>query len=113
MVPNETTTYSLPDSPFARDPDFTQSLIDYGVLHILRPEQLMDKEAAEALHQSLLELLASPGSVLRSEKREDRELLATTLPRSIARGAGCPSEGFVGSHCRAPTARVSRAPSLA
>lgn len=79
MVPNETTTYSLPDSPFVRDPDFTQSLIDYGVLHILRPEQLMDQEAAEALHQSLLELLDAPGSVLRPEKREDRELFSYYL----------------------------------
>jgi hypothetical protein len=79
MVPNETTAYSLPDSPFARDPDFTQSLIDYGVLRILRPEQLMDQEAAEALHQSLLELLDAPGSFLRPEKREDRELFSYYL----------------------------------
>jgi len=27
--------------------------------------------------------------------------------------SGCPSESFAGSHCRAPTARVSRAPPLA
>ena len=30
-----------------------------------------------------------------------------------ARGAGCPGESLVGSHCRSPTARVSRAPPLA
>jgi len=71
IIPDETTKYSLPDSPFVRDPDFTQALLDYGVLQILRPEQLMDQEAAEALHESLLELLDAPGSVLRPEKRED------------------------------------------
>jgi hypothetical protein len=32
---------------------------------------------------------------------------------AVMSGAGCPGESFVGSHCRSPTARVSRAPPLA
>jgi hypothetical protein len=74
MVPSETTEYSLPGSPFVRDSGLTQALLDYGILQILRPEQLVDREAAEALHKSLLELLDTPGSALRPNKQEDREL---------------------------------------
>jgi hypothetical protein len=42
------------------------------VLRLLRPEELIDQEAATALHEILLEFLDAPESVLRPEDHADR-----------------------------------------
>lgn len=45
--------------PFEVDPSLTSGLQEHGLLHILKPEQLIDRPAAEALATQLAELIAS------------------------------------------------------
>lgn len=49
----------LRDKPFAQDPDLAPALRDHGLLHLLTPEEIIDKAITERLAESVSEILVT------------------------------------------------------